>query len=229
MSYYDNVNPTLFEQVTAQMKHLGELGCGAGQFARAVRETYAPERYVGVDVAQGPLAAAAPWLDQSICADLNRVDDWSEHPQLRTLQDGSFDCWVVGDVLEHLVEPERALAGIHRSLKPSGTLLACIPNVRNWEVMLQLLKGSWPRQEAGIFDRTHLRWFTRTDMIQMIAKAGFAIDKVVYRKLADDRIVEFLEFFEPVCDYLGTSYDEFMDEAQVVQYVIVARKTAAGT
>ena len=35
-----------------------------------------------------------------------------------------------------------------------------------------LRRRTWPRDPEGIFDQTHLRWFTRTDAVDMLRSAG---------------------------------------------------------
>ena len=42
-------------------------------------------------------------------------------------------------------------------------------NVRYWETFWTLARhGTWPRREAGIFDATHLRWFTLGDAMNLL-------------------------------------------------------------
>ena len=48
-----------------------------------------------------------------------------------------------------------------------------LPNVRYWNTFWQLgVRGRWPRQPDGIFDRTHLRWFTGRDAVDLVGEAG---------------------------------------------------------
>jgi hypothetical protein len=48
-----------------------------------------------------------------------------------------------------------------------------LPNVRYWETFRALgLRGTWPRRKIGIFDRTHLRWFTLADALALVREAG---------------------------------------------------------
>ena len=46
---------------------------------------------------------------------------------------GSFDCIVMGDVLEHMEDDRAALQMIERALRPGGQLLIAVPsNPREW-------------------------------------------------------------------------------------------------
>lgn len=37
------------------------------------------------------------------------------------------------------------------------------------------IKGSWPRNERGIFDKTHIRWFTRKDVFNLAKSANLKV------------------------------------------------------
>ena len=84
-----------------------------------------------------------------------------------------FDYVITADVLEHLVEPWRVVANIRPHLKETGTLLASIPNIMHVSVMRDLLNGRFRYQDAGILDRTHLRFFTLTEIDSLFAGAGY--------------------------------------------------------
>ncbi|MFT3812781.1 MAG: class I SAM-dependent methyltransferase [Acidovorax sp.] len=224
MSYFDNINPTVLGEVPSDARKIGEVGCGAGAMARAIKARQPVQHYCGIDIQQDQLLLAQGHLEQAIQVDLNRIGEWHEAVALAPLLSGDFDCWIAGDVLEHLIAPEATLRAIHRSLKPGGTALVCVPNVCNWQVFTQLVRGSWPREDAGLFDRTHLRWFSATDMKTLLESTGFQVEKMLARTFHDDLGHEVLEFFEPLCDYLGVDFDSFQRDGMALQHVYVARK-----
>jgi hypothetical protein len=76
-------------------------------------------------------------------------------------------------VLEHLVDPWRVVANIRPHLKDTGKVLASIPNIMHVSVMRGLLNGRFSYQDAGILDRTHLRFFTLTEIDGLFAGAGY--------------------------------------------------------
>ncbi len=94
-----------------------------------------------------------------------------------TLQPASFDVIFCADVLEHLVNPQAALVGLTRFLKPGGQVIISLPNVAHYSVRQMLLKGQWQLEDAGIMDRTHLRWFTRETLHDMVVGAGLTVIK----------------------------------------------------
>ena len=65
-------------------------------------------------------------------------------------------------------------------LKPEGEFLASIPNVAHISNVYNLLRGVWEYTDAGLLDRTHLRFFTRTMIIRMFEEAGFQVDSCRY-------------------------------------------------
>jgi hypothetical protein len=58
-------------------------------------------------------------------------DGWrNEDLERQTFEDESFDIVVTQDVFEHLLEPDRAIREIARTLKPGGLHVATVPLVR---------------------------------------------------------------------------------------------------
>lgn len=59
--------------------------------------------------------------------------EWrNEDLSRQTFEDESFDIVVTQDVFEHLLEPDRAIAEIARTLKPGGMHIATVPLVAQW-------------------------------------------------------------------------------------------------
>ncbi|MDQ7957490.1 MAG: class I SAM-dependent methyltransferase [Pseudomonadota bacterium] len=224
MTHFDNVNETVLAEIPLDARRIGELGCGAGAMARVLRSRQEIPHYVGIDVVHDQLANASQWLDVAIEVDLNAVTDWSQHVHLSQLPEGSFDCWVAGDVLEHLIEPEHAIKEMFRALRPGGKTVICVPNVQNWQTFVNLVQGSWPRDDAGLFDRTHLRWFTRNDMAQFLVACGFRVEKCLGRQFGRAQGEEVLEFLEPLCGFLGVDYEAFFVDGLALQHVFVASR-----
>tara|TARA_R110002020_G_scaffold188328_2_gene387053 strand:+ start:334 stop:996 length:663 start_codon:yes stop_codon:yes gene_type:complete len=100
-----------------------------------------------------------------------------------------FDYIIFADVLEHLLEPEKILKELLSQLKPSGKVIISLPNVAHIETFIQLyVKGTWPKNPRGIFDSTHLRWFTKKDAFKMIMDSGLHIIKYIPKLRARDSI-----------------------------------------
>ena len=164
--YFRNERRELAAQVPETARRVLDVGCGGGDFGAALKRRGAQE-VVGVEIVERVHALAKQVLDDALLGNI-------EHMEL-PFEDGYFDCIVLGDVLEHLVEPGATLRKLARVLAPDGTIVASIPNVRFCQVVSMLAHGRWQYADAGILDRTHLRFFTRTEMIELFEGAGLKV------------------------------------------------------
>jgi SAM-dependent methyltransferase len=141
-----------------------DLGTGKGELAKRVR----PYCSFLAGIENDAIAAeqARPFFDHLEVADVRDVDRLFKEP---------FDLVVLGDILEHLPEPEIVLRKIHRLVKDRGRLLVSVPNVANVTVRLGLLFGRFNYQDKGILDRTHLRFYTRRTARKLLEEAGCVI------------------------------------------------------
>jgi hypothetical protein len=78
-----------------------------------------------------------------------------------------------------MVEPEAALRHARALLKRGGSVVASIPNVLEYNtVRALLLDQDWRYVDAGVLDRTHLRFFTRKSIARLFEATGYAIDRL---------------------------------------------------
>ena len=144
-----------------------DLGCATGALGAALRERGA--EVVGVERDPAFASAAGRRLDRVVVGDAADLPD----------DLGRFDCIVAADVLEHLTDPWTALRDATRLLEPAGSVVVSLPNVRFFETFWELgIRGRWPRRDHGIFDRTHLRWFTLRDARELVESAGLRVERV---------------------------------------------------
>jgi len=92
---------------------------------------------------------------------------------------GPLDAILMLDVLEHLVDPWSVVELFSRHLRPGGVLIASIPNIRHISVSGPLLFANrWTYTEAGLLDRTHLRFFVRDTAVELMDREGLTVEKV---------------------------------------------------
>lgn len=100
-----------------------------------------------------------------------------------------FDYILFADILEHLNEPGNVLTELKNKLKPEGKIIISLPNIAHVETFIQIyIKGTWPKNNRGIFDKTHLRWFTKKDAFSMIEYGGLKMIEYERKFRARDEI-----------------------------------------
>lgn len=167
-TYYRHQRPELVDQIDGPAGRVLDIGCGAGMISSAIRERCRVREIWGVEVVPEVAQQARdnPALDRVLCGDISTLVD--------ELPKASFSHIVAGDVLEHLVDPWSVLARLRECLEPGGKFICSIPNIRNFSFILELLfRRRFAYRDAGVMDRTHLRFFTRKDIQIMFSDAGY--------------------------------------------------------
>jgi methionine biosynthesis protein MetW len=136
-----------------------DVGCASGHLAALLRD----RRGCTVVGIERDSQAAAEARERGIEVRLADVED--------DLAVEGFDVVVFGDVLEHLRDPAAAL---RRALGAPLTVVS-LPNIAHWTARRALLRGRFPQADHGLFDRTHLRFFTRATAHALARDAGFAV------------------------------------------------------
>ncbi|MCB9987705.1 MAG: class I SAM-dependent methyltransferase [Rhodospirillales bacterium] len=166
-SYFKNTRPEMLGFIPSGIKTLLDVGCGAGRFAFSVKQRYNCEVW-GIEPNSQFASEANGILDKVI----NNVYTG----EVEQIEGKQFDCIVFNDVLEHMEDPWKILKASRSNLTNQGVVVASIPNLRFWEVLWGLLiKGSFTYTESGILDSTHLRFFTRKEMIKLFEDTGYDI------------------------------------------------------
>ena len=169
--YFGNPRKDLIDLLPAGIDRLLDVGCGEGGFGRS-----AMARHDGIEVWGIELQASAAEVARQ---GLHRVICGSIEDSIAQLPDGYFDCISFNDVLEHLVDPWAVLKLVKTKLSPKGFVFASIPNLRYAPVMKALFwHGEFEYTERGVLDVTHLRFFTRKGIHQLMEKSGYAIAKI---------------------------------------------------
>ena len=87
-----------------------------------------------------------------------------------------FDAIILGDVLEHLINPEQVLSLLKDLVKENGRVLISLPNIGHASIKSNLLLGRFDYTEQGILDKTHLRFFTAHSIIAFLTKQNLRIN-----------------------------------------------------
>ncbi|MFL5802172.1 MAG: class I SAM-dependent methyltransferase [Roseiflexaceae bacterium] len=112
---------------------------------------------------------------------------WAAHarPYYRTVYAGEIEsaelpahCYpvvVCADVLEHTADPVRVLHKLLQAATFDATFIVSLPNVAHITARLLLLLGRFPQMDRGIFDRTHLHFYTHRTAAAMLDAAGLQV------------------------------------------------------
>jgi 2-polyprenyl-3-methyl-5-hydroxy-6-metoxy-1,4-benzoquinol methylase len=160
--HYDFERAEMLRYLPASLRSVLDVGCASGRFTSAMRKRFPDADIWGID----PVAYDDAGRFRRI---VGRFPD--DLPgELR------FDCIVFNDVLEHLVDPWEALRATLPLLLPGGSVVASIPNIRNIEILRALVvHGRWQYADIGILDRTHLRFFTRSGIVDLFECSGWRV------------------------------------------------------
>ncbi len=177
--YHDTLNRDLLDRLPADACRVLEIGCGNGALARAYRARNPGAHYTGVEIAGAPAHAAAGACHEVVNGDIETTACVDALDRLRC--SSGWDLLVCGDVLEHLQDPLRVLAALRARMATGASCLACIPNIGHVSIVYQLLRAHWNYTDAGLLDRTHLRFFTQPTMVQLFQQAGWKVHECTAR------------------------------------------------
>jgi glycosyltransferase involved in cell wall biosynthesis len=127
-------------------------------------------------------------------------------------------------VLEHLRDPWPVVERHVDMLSDDGTILICVPNVEHWSFVARLLLGTWDYEQTGLFDSTHLRWFSLESMRRRIKSLGLSPCDVHPRTFDAEKAETFAGILSPALASLGVDPSAYASRAAPLQYVWRARK-----
>lgn len=146
-----------------------EVGCGCGATLGKIEYFWSNAAVKGIELNENVARVGANYLD-IIQGNIETME--------LPYEKETFDYIILGDVLEHLYDPQKTLERLLPYLKPEGRFLCSVPNVMNKSVVCGLLRGKFEYADAGILDRTHLRFFTLDSIVELFEGLGMRISKL---------------------------------------------------
>lgn len=208
--YFQVQRHEMLEYIPKSVSMLLDVGCSSGTFCQLVKATHSVEVW-GVEPNKNAAEIACQTLDKVICG---AFDSSLNLPQR------SFDCIVFNDVLEHLVNPNDALAYCKQLLKEEGVIVSSIPNVRYFDNVWNLLvEKNWEYTESGILDKTHLRFFTNKSIISMFDVAGYQVELLEGINPLEKVHPHLLKKFK----FLNRLFFNNIEDMRYLQFAVVAR------
>jgi SAM-dependent methyltransferase len=160
-TYLNSGNEDVLNLINEDKTLVLDIGCGGGSLAKKL---IISDRTVdGISISPNELQEAKKYLRQGYLFNL-------ENGLPPEILPNTYDCVVCSHILEHIAYPEKLLEDIKKVLKPGGVLIVALPNLFHYKTRLQLLKGNFPYAEAGIWDYTHVRWYTFRSALKLLSQ-----------------------------------------------------------
>jgi 2-polyprenyl-3-methyl-5-hydroxy-6-metoxy-1,4-benzoquinol methylase len=165
--YFIRDRPEMLEYIPQTAQRILEVGCASGLFGAQLKRRSDVEVW-GIEYDSASADIARDSLDMVFAGDILQVSDH--------LPDTYFDCVVFNDVLEHLIDPFSVLLKMKGKLAKNGVIVCSIPNIRFFFTFKNfIINKQWKYEDAGIMDKTHLRFFTKNSIIDMFNSLGYRI------------------------------------------------------
>ena len=190
-----------------------ELGCGTGATMAYIRGSYPNAVVYGIEIVPD-IARIAASVGNVVCGNAEEI----EFPY----EEDFFDYCVMGDVLEHLHEPKNVLRKLSKHMKEEGRIILSMPNMKHWSVMVPLLiMDRFTYEDAGILDRTHLKMYTKREILKLVKDAGYDVEDVS-EKIMEECPQQFSAMIDTLrkMDQSGNA-----NAYNVYQYVVTASKS----
>jgi len=168
-------------------KRVVDFGCSTGFVARVLSDNGCT--VTGIELDADAAEKARAYCDRVIVGDLDELDLAEE------LGGQPYDVGLFGDVIEHLKDPRRVLVAMRDLLAPGGYIVLSVPNVAHASVRLALLRGQFDYEDTGILDATHLRFYTRESIADLLESCGYLVDVMdwVDMKVSEEQLHEALD------------------------------------
>jgi 2-polyprenyl-3-methyl-5-hydroxy-6-metoxy-1,4-benzoquinol methylase len=143
-----------------------DVGCGngfnAGQFlARGCR-------VVGIDLSESGIAIARETYPRARFEQLPADDKLLEN-----LQTEPFDVVVSTEVIEHLYEPRKFVAGCYAALKPAGRFIVSTPYHGYLKNLSIALLNGCDQHANPLADGGHIKFWSKRTLSALLRESGF--------------------------------------------------------
>lgn len=169
-TYEATLRSEILDFIPENSENILEIGCGRSLIAREIKKK---QRCVITGIEPDPSMAqeATEWRDKVLVQTVEQA--LANMPE-------KYDCVLMIDVLEHLVNPWQTVAQLKNCLSPDGCLVASIPNMRYYHALKGLiLRREWEYDKSGVKDITHLRFFTESSIRNLFASQGYTVQSLI--------------------------------------------------
>ena len=164
---YSNMgNPAVLKLVPADTRlKILDIGCGAGDNASILKSR--GYELDGITASAEEFRVAEKYF--------NRVFIHNLELGLPSECTGIYDVIIMSHVLEHIAYPQKLLLDIQKIILPTSVLIIALPNLLHYRSRIKLLMGNFNYQDSGVWDETHLRWYTWRSSKALFEQLGYNI------------------------------------------------------
>lgn len=171
--YQDEISTYILHGIASSTQYILDLGYEDVSLGYQIKAKHPNIVYYRIDTNPDAVQAASSLLDHVVCANIESdILDFGEV---------TFDCILVGDLLECLCEPSTVLLKIRQLLKPDGYILCNVSNIQHFSILEALLNGDFQYQKTGILKKSHIRFYTYASFIKLLLDSGLIpqIDRIL--------------------------------------------------
>lgn len=145
-----------------------EFGCATGRMTRYMKHALDCKVYI-VEYEQSAFDEAMNYAEDGVCDDLLTLS-W-----LDKFRDIKFDAVIFADVLEHLLNPVKALRGAEQVLKEDGYIYASIPNITHNDILIKAFYNHFDYTKIGLLDDTHVHFWGLENLKPFMQECGLSV------------------------------------------------------
>lgn len=221
-----NVNISMLGSLICDDSCVLDVGCGEGKLAKLIEQKNC--KLYGIELDSAAIKYAISQNRYEDIFQLNIEDLAANEEEFRRFEENrfEFDYIVLSDILEHTVNPTKALCDAAKYLKYFGKILISIPNVNNADIILNLLRGRFNYMQSGILDNTHTKYFTKTSFIEWISEINKISTNCVFECKYIGGTFGLTDYMQHIKDKLPmvSQYIQLNPEHNVIQNLFVLTK-----
>lgn len=202
--YFSNARVDLLNLIPEDKKmgSILEIGAGSGDTLLYAKKNGFADKIYGIELCKIDNSHQnSSEFEQFIIGNIEELEF--------SFEEEIFDVIICGDVLEHLINPYEIVLKLKKYMKKDALFIASIPNIRYWRVLKEIVfDGDFKYVEAGILDKTHLRFFCKKNMKELFKKSGLDIQDIVSNIYLGGGKTEFFNkiTFKTFEEFLTTQY-----------------------
>lgn len=146
-----------------EKKDILDLGCGEGITLEKILRQFPGRNVLGFDSSMEKVR---------VCKD-HQLPARQGSAYALDLEDQTWDCCLFLEVIEHLLEPQKAIREIHRVLRKNGLLLIIFPH--DW--LFKVARLSFLKFKEAFAPSGHVKQWSPKEIGDFLETVGFAVEE----------------------------------------------------